>query len=171
MAERLTLYSRRGSMRCGPRLLEAACRDRHRALLFYFDVDNLKSINDTAGHAAGDAVLVQTAQVLRGVFRNRDVVGRLGGDEFAVLASTSDPAGSDVIMKRFHAVLEASNAASTPPYLSLSVGVVRFEPEHPLSLPSLMQRADVAMYGNKMARLLNITHPSATQPLADRSPR
>src|SRR5882672_3494134 len=167
--ELTTLYNRRGFMRCGTRLLEAAYRDRHRALLFYFDVDNLKSINDTAGHAAGDAVLVQTAKVLRSVFRNRDVVGRLGGDEFAVLASTSDPAGSEVIMNRFHTVLAASNAASTPPYLSLSVGVARFEPEQPPSLPGLMQRADVSMYGNKMARLLNITHPNPTQPLADRS--
>ncbi len=169
--ELTSLYNRRGFVRCGTRLLEAACRDRHRALLFFFDVDNLKSINDTAGHAAGDAVLVQAAQVLRSVFRHRDVAGRLGGDEFAVLASTSDPAGIDVIMKRFHGALEASNAASTPPYLSLSVGVARFEPEKPISLPSLMQRADVAMYGNKMARLLNVAHPIATQPVADRSPR
>src|SRR5258708_31676270 len=121
MAERLTLYSRRGFVGCGPRRLEAACRDRHRALLFYFDVDNLKSINDTAGHAAGDAVLVQTAQVLRGVFRNRDVVGRLGGDEFAVLASTSDPAGSGFNMKPVHPAPEAANAAHHSPPPSLSV--------------------------------------------------
>jgi diguanylate cyclase (GGDEF)-like protein len=169
--ELTALYNRRGFMRRGTRLLEAACRDRHCALLFYFDVDDLKSINDTAGHAGGDAVLVRTAQVLRSVFRNRDIVSRLGGDEFAVLASSSHPAGSDVIMGRFHKALQANNAASNSPRLSLSVGVARFEPQKPLSLPALMQRADVAMYADKMARLLNTEQAIAAQPLAGRSRR
>jgi len=163
--ELTSLYNRRGFMRLGSRLLEAVCRDRHSALLFYFDVDDLKSINDSAGHAAGDAVLVQAGQVLRSVFRNRDVVSRLGGDEFAVLASSSDPTGSDAIMSRVREAVEASNAASSPPYLSLSMGFARFNPEAPLSISALMQKADVAMYANKMARLFNIAQPIATQPL------
>jgi diguanylate cyclase (GGDEF)-like protein len=161
--ELTSLYNRRGFLRTGSRLLEALGRDRHGALLFYFDVDNLKEINDSAGHAAGDAILVQTAQVLRRVFRHRDVVSRLGGDEFAVLAASSDPMGTEVIMRRFDAALEASNAASAPPYLSLSVGVTKFNPEKPLSLAALMQKADVAMYGNKMANLLNILQPTEMQ--------
>jgi diguanylate cyclase (GGDEF)-like protein len=169
--ELTSLYNRRGFLRCGTRLLEAVRRDRHGALLFYFDVDNLKSINDTAGHAAGDAVLVQAAQVLQRVFRTRDIVSRLGGDEFAVLASSSNPAGRDVIMKRFREALEASNGASSPPYLSMSVGVARFNPEKPLSIAALMQKADVAMYAKKMARLLEIPRPVAIQPLTNRSPR
>jgi diguanylate cyclase (GGDEF)-like protein len=169
--ELTSLYNRRGFLRAGTRLLEAVRRDRHGALLFFFDVDNLKSINDSAGHSAGDAVLVQASQVLRSVFRNRDVVSRIGGDEFAVLASSSDPAGCDVILDRFRVALEASNAASSPPYLSLSVGAARFDPKKPLSITALMQKADVAMYGNKMARLLGVPQPIATQPLTGRSPR
>ena len=50
--------------------------------LLYFDVDGLKSINDTHGHAAGDAALVHIADLLRSSIRTSDVVGRLGGDEF-----------------------------------------------------------------------------------------
>jgi diguanylate cyclase (GGDEF)-like protein len=169
--ELTSLYNRRGFLRCGTRLLEAVRRDRHGALLFYFDVDDLKTINDSAGHAAGDAVLVQAAQVLQSVFRTRDVVSRLGGDEFAVLASSSDPAGRDIIMKRFRKALEASNAASSPPFLSMSVGVARFDPEKPLSIAALMQKADIAMYGKKMAKLFEIPQPVAMQPLPDRSPR
>ena len=169
--ELTSLYNRRGFLRLGTRLLDAVCRDQHSALLFYFDVDDLKSINDSAGHAAGDAVLIQAAQVLRSVFRNRDVVSRLGGDEFAVLASSSDPTGCDAILSRFREAVEASNAASSPPYLSLSLGFARFNPKEPLSLSALMQRADVAMYGNKVARLLNIAHPIATQTLTGQSPR
>lgn len=169
--ELTALYNRRGFLRTGTRLLEAVRRDRHGALLFYLDVDNLKSINDSAGHDAGDAVLVQTAQVLRRVFRQRDIVSRLGGDEFAVLALSSDPTGSEVITDRLQEAIEASNAASTPPYLSLSVGFVRFDPEKPLSLTALMQKADVAMYRNKMARLLALPCPIASQPSAHGSPR
>ena len=168
--ELTSLYNRRGFLRCGTRLLDAVRRDRHGALLFYFDVDNLKYINDSAGHAAGDAVLVRAAQVLHSVFRTRDVVSRLGGDEFAVLASSSNPAGRDVIMNRFREALEASNAASSPPYLSMSVGVARFNPERPLSIAALLQKADVAMYAKKIAKLLEIPRPVAMQPLTDRSP-
>ncbi len=160
-----SLYNRRGFLRSGTRLLEAARRDRRGALLFFFDVDDLKSINDTGGHAAGDAILVQASQVLRSVFRNRDVVSRLGGDEFAVLASSTDPAGCEVILGRFREALEASNAASSPPYLSLSVGVARFDPDKPLSIVALMQKADVEMYSNKMSKMLELDHPIAPQSL------
>ncbi len=169
--ELTALYNRRGFLRTGARLLETVRRDRHGALLFYFDVDGLKSINDGAGHDAGDAVLLRTAQVLRKVFRSRDIVSRLGGDEFAVLAMSSDPTGTDVIMDRLHEAIQANNAVGTPPCLSLSVGVARFDPEHPLSLSALMQKADVAMYGNKMARLLEIPGLVASQPVTHGSPR
>jgi diguanylate cyclase (GGDEF)-like protein len=168
--ELTALYNRRGFLRTGTRLLETLRRDRHGALLFFLDVDDLKSINDSAGHETGDAVLVQAAQVLRSVFRHRDIVSRLGGDEFAVLALSSNPRGSDVITARLHEAIEASNAARTPPYLSLSVGVARFDPEHPVSLTALMQRADVAMYGHKMARLLEQPYPITSQPLTLGSP-
>ena len=161
MDDLTTLYNRRGFMRSGTRLLEAVRRDRHGALLFYFEVDDLKRINDSAGKAAGDMLLVQAAQVLRSVFRNRDIVSRLGGDVFAVLAASSDPIGCEVIMNRLREALEASNAAGKGPALSLSAGFARFDPGKPLSMVTLMQRADVAMYGNKMAKLLHIAGPAA----------
>ena len=160
-----TLYNRRGFLRAGTRLLEAAGRDRRGALLCYFDVDGLKCINDTRGHAAGDAILVQASRVLRSVFRVRDVISRLGGDEFAVLAASSDPRGLDVIKGRLHEALAASNAASSPPYLSLSMGAARFDPGNPLPIADLMQQADAAMYGSRMLRVLDFDHQFASHPL------
>jgi len=65
-------------MHAGGKLLETLRRDHHQALVFYFDVDNLKAVNDGQGHVAGDALLMRTAQILRSVFRKRDLVGRLG---------------------------------------------------------------------------------------------
>ena len=162
LIDRLTaLYNRRGFLRIGSRLLDTVRRDRQGALLFYLDIDGLKSINDSAGIDAGDAVLVRTAQLLRSVFRNRDIVSRLGGDEFAVLALSSDPSGSDVMVDRLNEAIRANNArannaAGAPPRLSLSVGVAQFDPAYPLSMAALMQEADVAKYGKKMARFLKL---------------
>ncbi len=63
--------------------------------LAYFDVDNLKHINDVHGHAAGDAVLKQVARVLVESVRTTDVVGRLGGDELGVLLVRTDQAQAE----------------------------------------------------------------------------
>jgi diguanylate cyclase (GGDEF)-like protein len=63
--------------------------------LLYFDVNGLKSINDTRGHAAGDAVLIHIAAVLRSNIRASDIVGRLGGDEFGVLLTRANEAHAE----------------------------------------------------------------------------
>src|SRR5436190_1150488 len=70
-----SLYNRRGFLRAATRLLSAATQDKREALLFYIDVDDLKSVNDSAGHTAGDSLLIRTKQVLWSVFRDSDVIG------------------------------------------------------------------------------------------------
>ena len=151
------LYNRRGFLRAGACLLDALSQDRIGALLFYIDVDNLKAINDSAGHAAGDSLLTRTAHVLRAAFRDRDPVARLGGDEFAVLVATSDARASKRIMARIQAATAVANLSHTEPLLSLSVGFAQFDPGKPSSLPELLRKADTVMYASKLAKLRHLT--------------
>jgi len=122
--------------------------------LFYIDVDDLKSINDTAGHAAGDSLLTRTAQVLRSVFRDSDVTGRLSGDEFAALAPVTHPGACDLIRHRLQTAVAADNLSHAGPSLSLSVGFAQFNPRKPSSLADLLRKADRAMYEYKLPKLV-----------------
>ena len=154
--ELTNLYNRRGFLRAGTRLLSAVSRDKRGALLVYIDVDGLKSINDSAGHAAGDSMLTRTAQVLRAVFRDSYILGRLGGDEFAALAPATYPNACNFIVQRLQDAVAADNLSRAESTLSLSVGFAQFDPDKPSSISDLLRKADMAMYQNKLAGLLQL---------------
>ena len=77
------------------------------AVLLYLDLDGFKGVNDSLGHAAGDAALVQVAELLRASLRESDAVGRLGGDEFAVLMLNAGLEEGREKARRLAAALEA----------------------------------------------------------------
>jgi diguanylate cyclase (GGDEF)-like protein len=118
--------------------------------LLLIDLDHFKQINDTLGHDAGDALLVETARRLRTIARKADVVARLGGDEFAILlADTAIPSAVDIACRRvldaFHApVLHEGHAMRTSP----SVGVALF-PTDGTTQDELYKSADLALYQAK----------------------
>src|SRR5713226_10469939 len=80
------LYNRRGFMAIAERQLKVGRRSGKGMLLFFIDVDDLKQINDSYGHAEGDRVLKHITEALEKTFRDSDVIARMGGDEFVVLA-------------------------------------------------------------------------------------
>lgn len=114
------------------------------------DVDGLKRVNDTLGHAAGDELIRRSASVLVATFRGDDVVARIGGDEFAVLFYGADALHGDVVVRRLRAQLEAHNAEIAGPELALSMGYAVVERDD--SLAEALRRADAALYAEKRSR-------------------
>ncbi len=146
------LYNRRGFMALGEQQLRLAQRAFRGLTLACMDLDGLKSINDTFGHAEGDVALVQTADILRTSFRSADILARLGGDEFVAIAIDTDASSEPVILERLRGRLEDSNLVNGRGYrLSFSVGLAHFDPQHWTSLEHLMAEADRKLYANKLA--------------------
>ena len=119
---------------------------RHFALLF-IDLDRFKIINDSLGHDAGDLLLVEVAERLRGALRTSDVVARLGGDEFVViLEETSDRATVEHIASHLLSVLgQPMQLSGHECHTTASIGVAIY-PENGADAATLTKNADIAMY-------------------------
>jgi diguanylate cyclase (GGDEF)-like protein/PAS domain S-box-containing protein len=118
--------------------------------VLFLDLDDFKSVNDTLGHAAGDALLTTTAERLLGCVRTQDTVARLGGDEFAVLVEDADdPKTSLIVADRImRAMAPSFSIEGREINVSCSVGVaVTVEDLTPGS--DLLRDADLAMYAAK----------------------
>jgi diguanylate cyclase (GGDEF)-like protein len=150
MDELTGLYNLRGFFLFADHELRVARRRGTRCAILYIDVDGLKRTNDTQGHERGNTLLADTGALLRGTFRECDVIGRLGGDEFAVFAA--DVTNPQFLRSRLAgAVLLAAADGSEP--LSFSAGVGSLPPDPGLRLADLLAAADKAMYEEKFAKL------------------
>lgn len=146
------LPNRRAFITLSDQALKWAARIGKEILLIFIDVDNLKQINDTHGHLAGDRALVDTARALRETFREADIVARLGGDEFIVLLTADSDEAAKLVMDRLQARIAIHNQAGNRPYaLGLSIGFTRAKAEG-ARLLDLMERADASLYERKRAR-------------------
>jgi len=123
---------------------EQRCR-RYGALasVLIIDLDGLKAVNDTAGHAAGDTMLRTAADVLRDAVRSADIVARLGGDEFAVLSVETDLPAAHTERARLRDLLAAAGVPA-------SVGAATRDPQG--GLAAAVGHADSDMYRAKDRR-------------------
>ncbi|MET0518511.1 MAG: GGDEF domain-containing protein [Burkholderiaceae bacterium] len=119
--------------------------------LVMIDMDHFKQLNDSLGHAAGDAALCRMVEALAGCVRdNADALGRLGGEEFCVLLPQTDDAGAALVAARMRAILEDCRFdwQGRPWPLTASFGIAVSRPED-LSAEAVLMRADEAMYRAK----------------------
>lgn len=124
-----------------------------RLAVLYIDLDDFKPINDTHGHAVGDAVLCEVAARLQDATRDYDAAARLGGDEFAVLLEDlHNVRTADVVASRVRASIgrEISTVAG-PVTVTASIGVA-FYPDTTPQPDQLLDAADAAMYEQKRHR-------------------
>ena len=120
--------------------------------LLFIDLDGLKAINDSLGHAVGDLLLVSVAERLAATLRDSDTVARLGGDEFVILAADldSDSEALGVAERVLHALGEPIEVGSVAVAITASVGV-SISRDPGADPEDLLREADVAMYRAKRA--------------------
>lgn len=136
------LYNRRAWDQMLLKEQDRCQRYGHPAAIFVIDLNGLKKINDTQGHAAGDQFIARAAKVLKDTAREGDVVARLGGDEFGILAVECDYSGAEMLLVRLKQALQAAG-------VSASIGVAVKAAS--IDLKSVWDTADQLMYAEKRA--------------------
>ena len=143
------LPNRRAFRERGELLLAAATRYGHPLALACLDLDAFKTVNDTHGHAEGDAVLAAVGAVLQRQTRAADLVARLGGDEFALLLVETDAEAAAILLDRLRGLIDAAMRAKRWP-ITVTIGAVAFA-KPPPSLDEALRQADAVLYAAKRA--------------------
>ncbi len=162
MALRDTLtsaFNARAYYAMGERVVHGLARQGKTYALLFIDLDHFKTVNDTWGHAAGDAVLVAVAECLREQVRGGDLVGRIGGEEFSVFLPDTDIEGAKALAERIRRAIEQlrplADGQRVPITASIGVAIGAAHgahgSEHALGLREIQREADQAMYEAKRA--------------------
>ncbi len=130
--------------------ISRASRMSEKFALFFIDLDNFKSVNDSLGHAVGDELLVATGARVQAILRDADTVARLGGDEFLVLVPdvVNELQAEEIAERLVRAISQPHMLSGRKVVARCSVGIVLF-PENGNTVASLMANADNAMYQAK----------------------
>ncbi|MFH1825322.1 MAG: diguanylate cyclase [Candidatus Firestonebacteria bacterium] len=118
--------------------------------LLMIDLDHFKKVNDTYGHQAGDKILVEFVEIVRGISRATDSVARYGGEEFAIVATETSLEGAKMYADRIRVITEKHlfDIGSLKINITISIGVAGF-PRDAETTQDLIKRADEALYRAK----------------------
>ena len=145
-----TLSNRRAILEQLDQAIARARRHNRGLGLLYLDLDGFKTVNDSYGHAAGDAVLVEVAARLRETTRIEDNIGRIGGDEFVVVCEDLSGAGESLKARLATAITKPYSDLGVEVPIGVSIGIAIWQADDDADL--LLGRADHAMYADKAAR-------------------
>ncbi len=137
------------------REVERASRFGRMLSVLALDLDRFKTVNDTWGHAAGDAVLVEFARRVRGEIREVDLAFRQGGEEFVLLLPETDARGATIVAERLGAAIRDTPVPVDAPggaaiRMTVSVGIAVY-PDHATTGRQVLDAADDALYAAKRA--------------------
>jgi diguanylate cyclase (GGDEF)-like protein len=127
------------------------CPAEKQLALVFLDLDHFKDVNDTLGHSAGDALLVEFTKRLRARIQPSDLLGRLSGDEFVIALPNCDPARASLVASNITEALTSPlwiDNRQVP--ISASMGISIY-PDNAADIDTLIQQADAAMYKAKQA--------------------
>ncbi len=127
------------------------CPAEKQLALIFLDLDHFKDVNDTLGHSAGDALLIEFTKRLRARIQPSDLLGRLSGDEFVIVLPNCDPARASLVASNITEALASPlwiDNRQVP--ISASMGISIY-PDNATDIDTLMQQADAAMYKAKQA--------------------
>jgi len=133
--------------------ISRARRSVQRFAVFFIDLDNFKSVNDSLGHAVGDELLVATGARVQASLRDADTVARLGGDEFLVLAPdiANEVQVEEIAERLIKAISEPQELNGRKVVAHCSIGIALY-PDNGENVETLMANADNAMYQAKATR-------------------
>lgn len=125
-------------------------------VVFMFDIDRLKYVNDNYGHAEGDELIIRFAQIIGKCFREKDIVARIGGDEFVAVLYDADEKTAELIETRIVKAIESYNNDLDKKHLSLSVSAGYYTTDNEAStIEDLVKKADRHMYKDKARKKFN----------------
>ncbi len=165
------LVNRRAFYESAALALERCSRSNLPLAVIVFDADHFKVVNDTYGHATGDAVLRHLAAGLSANFRSTDIVARFGGEEFIVLMPSASEDDAMAMAQRMcqHISTNALTVDGLPIKYTVSAGVAGLTPDIG-SIDELLKRADAAMYMAKAdGRNRVVRWPAAGDQPSDRT--
>lgn len=145
------LPNRRAIEQWGKQELSGASRHNFPFSVVVVDIDQFKSVNDTYGHSAGDAVLKKFAEILKANIRHSDLCGRMGGDEFLVTLTYADRAGVQAAIERTRKEIDSNRFTFSGQDVTVtaSFGIAEFRHGETPDFAELVKKADAALYSAK----------------------
>jgi len=147
------VHNRRGLTTLGEQRIRDAKRFDLNIGLVFIDIDNMKALNDTHGHAAGDECILQLADVMTKSCRENDIIARVGGDEFVVMLLTGAQDQVELLCERIDNAYDKWRTTNDKfTNNTLSYGHVYRSGLHPITLEQMIAEADKLMYRRKHGR-------------------
>jgi len=146
------LTNRRSVIQQAQHEIDRAARTQHPLAFLMFDIDHFKTVNDTYGHPAGDAVLCAVADTARATFRHIDSVGRIGGEEFLAVLPDSNRENATAAAERFRRAIAAREFTFGDHRMGITMSIGLVIPDlskNSVTFENVMQSADQALYAAK----------------------